>query len=211
MQEKSNIIILGAGGHAKVVLSSILAMGYAIEGLLDDDSRLWNKKILGYPVLGPITQLNGKPGQSAVMGIGDNVIRKKIVLGYPDVNWQTIIHPTVLKDPSAKIGKGTVIFAGVIIQPDVLVGEHCIINTGATIDHDCILEDYAHLGPGVNLAGGVQIGEGSTMGINSSVIPYKNVGAWSTIGGGSIVVNHLPSHIVALGIPAKQKEILPET
>lgn len=196
------IVIIGAGGHAKVVIATALDCGYKIIFVLDDDPLKWGKKIMGFEIKGPIIAYDGYD-YNAVLAIGDNKIRKKLAEKLNKCKWIKLIHPQTYIHPSCSIGKGTVVFAGSILQPDVSLGEHCIVNTGATVDHDCIIEDFVHIAPGVNIAGGVFIGEGSFLGIGSKVIGNKKIGQWSIVGAGGIVTENIPSYVAVKGIPAK--------
>lgn len=202
MINDSGLIIVGAKGHAKVVLSVALSNSEKVAGFLDDDSMLANQSINGYPMLGNTSVMELQQGP-IILGIGSNSVRKK--LAERPLNWKTLIHPTAYVHSSVKIGKGTVVFAGAIIQPDVIIGEHCIINTGATIDHDCVIKDYAHLAPGVHLAGGITVGEGTLLGIGSVVIPNIQIGDWVQIGAGSVVVKSISEKRIVMGVPAKEK------
>lgn len=197
------IIVIGAGGHAKVVISSAIAAGFSIERVLDDAREKWGTEILGCKITGPLSQIDEIGSWGAVVAIGDNYTRKKIVNRYVHLEWKTVIHPGAHIHPSAHVGAGTVVFAGTVIQPDAFIGKHCIVNTGATVDHDCHLGDYVHVSPGVHLAGGVYLAEGSFLGIGSSVITGIEVGGWSTVGAGGVVIKDLPPYVVAIGTPAR--------
>lgn len=205
----SGILIIGAGGHGKVVADILLRQSIPVLGFLDDDPTIWGTSRLGLPVLGAINAfLDYSPG-GLVMGIGSNALRQKIVQRLGSVAqelWHSAIHPKAILAPSAKIGRGAVIAAGAIVNPDAYVGEHVIINTGATVDHDCHIGDFVHIAPGVHLAGGVHVGEGSLVGIGSTVIPNCNIGQWTTIGAGAVVVSDIPSHVLAVGVPARLKD-----
>lgn len=203
--ENKSLLIIGAGGHAKVVLSTALANSENIIGFLDDKTFNLTNQFQGYPLLGHIDALQSQNFPSAVFGIGKNAVRKELVTRYHFFkDWKTLIHPSAYVHPSAKIGPGTVVFAGAIIQPDAEIGAHCIINTGATIDHDCKIADYVHLAPGVHLAGGVKIGEGAFLGIGSVVIQEINIGQWSLIAAGGVVINDIMPNQTVMGVPAKE-------
>jgi sugar O-acyltransferase (sialic acid O-acetyltransferase NeuD family) len=198
------VIVIGAGGHSKVVISTLLELDFNIIGILDDDEKKLGTKFCGVPILGTIELITKGNFPNAILAIGDNKIRKNIYERYSTFSsWISVVHPHSYVHSSVSIGKGTVIFAGAIIQPDVLIGEHVIINTGVSIDHDCKIGDYVHLAPGVKLAGGVSIGEGSFLGINSAVIPGKKIGRWSIVGAGGIVVKDVNDSTTVIGIPAK--------
>ncbi|SRR5579883_677347 len=203
-QSPNQLVIVGAGGHAKVVLSVAVSNMIKVQGYLDDDISLLNKTILGCPVIGNFGLLESQI-QTAVFGLGNNALRRTLAEKYHFIEWKTLIHPSAIVHPSAKIGKGTVVFAGAIIQPNAVIGDHCIINTGATVDHDCVLENFVHIAPGVNLAGGVHLGEGSFLGIGSVVIPEMTIGKWAQVAAGGVVVTPIADKKIVMGVPAKER------
>lgn len=191
--------VLGCGGHARVVIDVIRESGQDISAVYDDDVSKHGRKFAGVSVEGAILRdMNGE----AVVGIGDNEIRKKIVQKV-SCYWQSFVHPTAIVADDVKIGKGSVIMAGAVVQPGSIIGDHVIINTGSTVDHDCKIEDYSHIAPNCSVAGGVEFGEGSFLGIGSSVIQYKTIGKWSVIGAGSVVVSDILPRCTAVGSPAE--------
>jgi len=199
-----NVIILGAGGHAKVVAATAQEAGFTVKAFYDDDPAKKGTIIGGVPVIGGLDSIQTNRSANAIIAIGDNRIRSEVLERFQDIlEWVTLVHPRSFVHYSVELGKGTVVFAGAIIQPDTVIAGHCIINTGATIDHDCKIDDMVHLGPGVNVAGNVHIGEGTLLGIGGRVIPGKNIGRWSIIGAGAAVVNDIPDQVVATGVPAK--------
>lgn len=206
MNENQGTMIIGASGHAKVVLSTVLANGVNVIGFLDDNQVISGTMLSGYPVLGPVEQLVSRKCAAAIMGIGNNATRLSLADRYSAyTKWQTYVHPTAYIHPSVKVGRGTVVLAGAIIQPDVVIGDHCIINTGATIDHDCIIGNFVHLAPGVHLAGAVHVGEGSFMGIGSVTIQEIKIGDWVQVAAGSVVIRNLVSKSKVMGVPATER------
>jgi acetyltransferase EpsM len=197
--------ILGTGGHSRVIIDICkLSKMYDIQ-LFDDNSKNHNTELYGFKIIGGITnQIVG----NSIMAIGSNKVRNHFNEYLTNVIWTTLIHPSAVISENVKIGMGTVIMAGAIIQPGAKIGRHCIINTGACVDHDCIIEDFVHLAPNTALAGGVTVGEGTFVGIGSSVVPYVTIGKWSTIGAGSAVINDIPDNCMAAGVPAVIKKIL---
>ena len=196
------MIVLGAGGHAKVVISTLRAMGHTVEGVFDDSESLIGKEVLGVRILGTSRDAATFQCDGAIIAIGNPRVRKKIAENLP-LHWEVAIHPSATLDASVRIGKGTVVFAGAVIQPDVEIGEHAVVNTCAHLDHDCWMGDYSHLAPGAALAGQVAIGEGTMIGIGASVIQCKSIGSWSMVGAGAAVVQDLPDHVLATGVPAR--------
>lgn len=203
MSDKEPIAVIGAGGHARVVIGTLQAAGLSAGAVFDDDPSTWDTKILGVPVLGAVGRLIEEGYRRAVIAIGDNAARRRLSTQLRDIEWVTVVHPHTWIHPSVPIGEGTVVFAGAVIQPEARIGRHVIINTGATVDHECIIHDYAHVAPGAHLAGRVEIGEGAFIGIGSSVIQCCKVGAWAVIGAGAAVVRDIPDGVTAVGVPAR--------
>lgn len=195
------VVVLGAGGHAKVVIGTLQEAGYTVEAVYDDHTDLLGRMVLGVPVKGRLADV--EPGMQGIVAIGSNRIRQMIVAQLPGVEWMTVIHPKAYVHNSVQIGPGTVVFAGAIIQPDVRLGAHVIVNTGATIDHDCTIDSYAHIAPGVNLAGEVMVGERAFIGIGSTAIPRRRIGARATVGAGSVVIGNISDDSTVAGVPAR--------
>lgn len=193
-------VLIGGGGHAKVVLETSHLLGFSIFGIYDDDLNLRNSLIKGIEVLG---NTNVFKADSAFIAIGDNNIRKKISDKFPEVVWPIIIHPSAIVSKDVYVGEGSVVMAGAIIQPGTRIGKHCIVNTGACIDHDCEIGDFVHVGPNCSLAGGVSLGEGTFIGIGSSIISNKTIGKWTNVGAGSVIITNQPDYCTTVGIPAK--------
>jgi sugar O-acyltransferase (sialic acid O-acetyltransferase NeuD family) len=200
--------VLGAGGHAKVLISALLEAGVKVAGIYDDDPTKRGTEVLRVPVLDAIRELCHTKGGRWVIGVGDNVTRRQIAARFASADWLTVIHSKAYVHHSALLGPGTVVFAGAVIQPGARVGGHSIINTGATVDHDCVVGDFCHVAPGCNLGGAVTLAEGVFMGIGSVAIQNISVGAWTTVGAGAAVVTDLPDHVVAVGVPARVRRKL---
>jgi sugar O-acyltransferase (sialic acid O-acetyltransferase NeuD family) len=200
-----SVIVVGAGGHAKVVVATLREAGFTVAGLFDDDARKLGQRVLDVPVRGVLADLVALKPANLVIAIGNNVVRRQIAGRLGKSNWVTVIHPRACVHKSAKLGPGTVVFAGAVIQPDAQLGAHCIVNTAATIDHDCRLGDFVHVAPGGHLGGNVTVGDGVLLGIGSGAIPGVQIGEWTTVGAGGVVTRDLPSGCVAVGVPAKAR------
>lgn len=197
------LFVLGAGGHAKVVVAALRAGGRVPTGVLDEDPELLGSTVLGIPVTGRFDLLDHMEGVQAVIAIGSNRIRREIAKRYEHITWVVVVHPSAVVHDTVRLGAGTVICAGAVLQPDAVVGEHVILNTGATVDHDCVLGDYVHVAPGVHLAGNVRLDEGTFLGVGASVVPGRRIGAWTTVGAGGVVLYDLPADVTAIGVPAR--------
>ncbi len=204
------ILILGGGGHARVIADAILTRaakheGLDVVGFLDDDPLLLNKHILGKLVLGKLSDLRNNPHDAVVVGIGDNDIRRRLFdeLSRQGENHATVIHPRATVARDVKLGRGTVVFAGVVVNTGSKIGDNVILNTGCTIDHECEIKSHSHICPGAHLGGTVRIGEGAFIGIGSTILHNKSVGDWAVVGGGGVVIRDVPPRTTVVGVPAK--------
>lgn len=199
----NEVSIIGAGGHAKVVISTLQACGCAINAIYDDNPTLWNSSIWNIPIVGG-THLLANEETYAIIAIGDNKTRQKIASCLPHVKWVTAIHPFSMVHSSVSIGEGSVVFAGAVIQTDTIIGKHVIVNTSASIDHDCRIGNFVHIAPGCHLAGNVQVKEGALLGVGTTVIPNVTINQWAIAGAGSNVITSLENNKIYIGNPAKR-------
>ena len=202
VSQSREVIVIGAGGHARVVIATLQEVGHSVVGVYDDDRRLWGSEIGGVPVIGAIKTASGLKDVAAVVAIGDCARRRQLATTL-NLDWLTAVHPRACVHESVETGAGTVVFAGAVIQPNSCIGSHVIVNTGATVDHDCRIGDYSQLGPGVHLAGLVHVGDESSLGTGSSVIPEVRIGSRSTLGAGSVAIRDVADGVVSAGCPAR--------
>lgn len=208
----SALLILGAGGHAKVVAETALASSVASRIAFLDDR--WSgpdqlQNLLGWPVIGPLdkaldpTFLDRFP--AAAVAIGQSRPRLEWIekLQHAGYALPVLIHPAAWLSPSAQVGPASVVFAQASVQAQASIGIGAILNTGCSVDHDVRLADGVHICPGSRLAGGVQVGTRSWLGIGSSVIQQVRIGADVTVGAGAAVVRDLPDGVTAVGVPAR--------
>ena len=205
-----NVVIIGAGGHGKVVLDILRRDPDAsIIGFIDDDKSLHNKAVDGVPVLGTVRSLSVLMSRykldAAVIAVGDNNVRADLFdkLAKFGLKLKRAIHPHALIAHDVDIGEGAVIAAGAVIGIGTRIGHNVIINTGVIIEHDNIIEDYAHISPGVTLAGKVTIGQCAHVGLGVTIVDSLTIGENATIGAGAVVVADIPPNSTAVGIPAK--------
>lgn len=203
--ETTNLIIIGAGGHASVIVDivkSIKNKNINIIGFLDDNESLSN--FCGYKVLGKICDINkfSKDNQF-IIAIGNNNIRKQISQKYNNINYVKLIHDSAVIGSNVTIGEGTVVMPRAVINSNSKIGSHTIINTGSIVEHDNIIGDFVHISPSATLCGGVNIGELSHIGANSTVIQYKKIEENVILGASSTVIEDIKSNCVAVGTPAK--------
>ena len=199
-----DVVIIGAGGHAKVIADIILCSGDNLVGFLDDDVSKQGQTIYkDHKVIGRIEGYSNFRDCSFIIAIGDNKTRAKIAEELK-VDWYTAIHPSAVIADTVKIGVGTVVMAGVVINVDTIIGKHCIINTSATIDHDNIIGDFVHISPGAHLAGTVSIGDYSWIGIGVVVINNINISKDIIVGANSTVLKNIGEFGTYVGVPARK-------
>lgn len=201
---KESIYLVGAGSHAKVVMTTLEACGIGCKGIFDDDESLCGQEIWGIPILGTTYDMPDKEETVAVIGIASNKVRKEIVSRFRNVAWPVIIHPQSAVHSSVRLGQGSSVLAGCVIQADTVVGSHSIISTCTIIDHDCNIGSYCHISMRCCIADGVSIGNGACIGIGSIVIPYVSIGEDALTGAGSTVISNLAPDGVYVGSPARR-------
>jgi sugar O-acyltransferase (sialic acid O-acetyltransferase NeuD family) len=209
--KKKGIVLIGGGGHCKVVIETLRASnGLEIAGIVDAERPI-GEKVEGVPVIGRDSDLPKifRDGISAafiaVGSVGDTKVRRKIAERLTGFSFPTVIHPSAQIASSAKVASGTLVAAGAVIQAGSKIGEHAIINTGAIVDHDCSLGHFVHIAPGAVLSGGVTVGDDTHIGTGSRVIESRKIGRGCLIGAGSVVVDDIPDDSKAFGNPCKVK------
>lgn len=201
-----NIVVIGAGGHAKVVIDILLKDSTKnIVGILDDGfEKLKYRDIFGINILGKVSELKRFPKDySYIIAIGNRDVRDRIVKKYPYLKYINAISPRAYIANGVEIGVGTVISHNAVINPDTKIGNHCIINTGAVVEHDTLVGDLSHIAPGVTICGGVTIGRGCWIGAKSVVIEGKSIGENCMIGAGSVIVRDVEKNSKVYGNPGR--------
>lgn len=202
-------IILGAGGHGRVVLDILLAgKAYKPVGFLDNNPALHGRRIDGLPVLGDLSQLPTlwKSGvRKAIVAIGDNGVRRQMgdAVGRDGFELINAIHPSAGVSSSASIGRGVVVAAGAIVCAHCQIGDYVILNTGCIIDHESMIGTAAHICPGVKLAGHVTVESGAFVGIGATVIQGLRIGFESVVGAGAVVIRDVDPMASVVGVPAR--------
>lgn len=193
------MILIGAGGHAKVICSIIEDLGQNVDIIFDDNQAIF--KLNEYDVSGPY-QPSSFLEKKAIIAIGNNRDRK-LMSNKIKHSFGKLIHPSAIIDKNVELGYGTVVFQGAIIQRDSIIGSHGIINTRSAIDHDCKIGDYVHISPGALLCGSVSIGDGTQIGAGSTIIPGITIGKWCVIGAGAVIIEDIPDYSIVVGVPGR--------
>ena len=205
MIKDRGIIILGAGGHGKSIVSVAMNSSITVSGIFDDDPEWQGKTILGIPVYGPVSESRRFPDAPAVIGIGANDLRRQLAETMETARFSQLICKTAYIAKSAVIRSGTVIFPLAVIGAEVEIGKHAIISAHVTIGHDSIVEDYVHIAPGSQIAGNVQIGQGAMIGIGATVCPGIRIGENAVVAAGAVVVRDVAPGSLVSGVPAKAR------
>lgn len=216
-EHRTDVIIWGAAGHAKVVADILRRNAYRVCGFLDEttpDRR--GECFCGALVLGDANQLQKiyESGvRKAIVAFGDNMRRLAAgeLMERRGFELTTAIHPSAVIALDALIGRGSVIAAGAVVGPEAMIGRCAIINSAATVDHDCTIADGVHIGPGAHIAGHVQVGYCAWIGIGATVIDRKRIGAWSIVGAGAVVIEDVPDRVLIAGVPARVVKTVAET
>lgn len=202
------VIIIGGGGHAKVLLSTLRELDHPVLGFTDPNEEL--ESLQGAARLGGDEAiLNYDPDEIfLVNGVGSTQpgpVRAKIfhhwkAKGY---HFATLIHPDAVVAQEAEIGEGSMILAGAVIQTDVRIGENTIINTRSSVDHDSDIGPHVHIAPGSTLCGAVTVGEGCHIGAGATIIQGITIGAGAMVAAGSVVLREVKPESRVLGNPAR--------
>lgn len=207
---KKKVILIGGGGHCKVVISILKKLNnFEIVGIVDNyksESLISRMKVIGAD--NDLKDIYKSGIHDALITVGstkDNTKRYRLFnmakeIGY---NFPVIISPEAIVDESVKIDEGTIIMPGSIINIDSSIGKNCIINTGTIIEHDCKIGNHCHVASGVHVSGSVEVGELSFIGIGATIIQRIKIGKNVTIGAGSVVIKDIPDDVTIVGNPAK--------
>jgi UDP-perosamine 4-acetyltransferase len=204
-----DVVILGAGGHGKVVLDILRAAGqHNVVGFLDANRSLAGSTLCDVPVLGGMNLLpklrQQKRIAAAIVAIGDNRARRSCasVCHEHGVELINAIHPSATVSRTAALGSNVVVAASATICVDARIEDSSIINTGAIVDHETVVGEAAHIAPGAVIAGRVTIGAAAFIGLGAKVIQCLSIGEESIIGAGAVVISDIPARVTAVGIPA---------
>lgn len=209
---KPACLLIGGGGHAKVVIDAIRLAGKADRlAVLAPDPTLAGRTVLGVPVLGGDDKVVDAKAEGfdhfivAVGSLSDNGLRRRLF--EQALAWGlaplTVIHPAAVVAASAVLGGGTVVLAGAVVNPEAHLGLNVIVNTGAIVEHDCRVGDHAHVATGARLLGGVTVGDLTLVGGGAVVRQGLAIGAAALIGAGAVVVKDVPAGIRVAGVPAR--------
>lgn len=204
-----DLIVVGGGEHARVVIDVAQAQGWRVLGYLDHQAQPETTQRTGVPWLGPDAALPAHFRDDArvqfTCGIGGQpAVRRRVVatLNLPVERWAIIIHPSAVVSPQATLALGCQVLARAVVQTGAVLGAHTVVNSSAIVEHDVHVGDFAHLAPGAVTGGGVTIGEGVLIGLGARVRDHLQVGARAVVGVGAVVITDVPADTTVAGVPA---------
>ncbi|MEN6414617.1 MAG: acetyltransferase [Veillonellales bacterium] len=203
----AGLLIIGAGGHGKVVADTALSMDKWDKIAFLDDRYPEITSVLNFPILGKVDEYLPfhSSYQDVVVAVGDNKLRVELIRRFIDCRFRLplIIHPQAFVSRFSDIGHGSVVFAQAAINAGTVVGIGSIINTGATVDHECLLGCGVHVSPGVHIAGQVKIGDYTWLGIGSTIIQQRSLGRNVIVGAGAVIIQDVPNDVTTVGVPGR--------
>ncbi len=208
------LYVIGAGGFGRETawLAQRInekSLEWDICGFIDDDPRVQNKEIDGYPVLGGCDYLGDLEEEFwVVAAIGNSKVRKRVIdkiSAIKNIRYATLIDPAVIRSDLVEIGEGCIICAGTILTVDIRIGRHTIINLDCTIGHDAVLGDFTTLYPGVHVSGAVETEGESEFGTGAQIIQGIHIHKETIIGAGSVVIRDITEPGTYVGVPARKK------
>ena len=199
------IHLIGAGGHAKVVLDALLAGGFDPSDIRirDGRSEMQGRDLLGVIIDTPDVD-ERLAGHEIHVAIGDAATRAKLLscAVLTGARALSVIHPSAQVSPFAHVSDGTFVAALSVVGPSARLGHGVIVNHGAVVDHDCVVGDYCHVAPNASLGGGVTVGDQVLIGAGAAVLPGVTIGAGAIIGAGAVVTRDIGPNEIWTGVPA---------
>ncbi|UCE59615.1 MAG: acetyltransferase [Phycisphaerales bacterium] len=204
-------VILGCGGHGRVVLDCLVNAGkVSVVGFVDSNRKFTGRRIDGVEVLGhpeDLPDIKRKLGVDvAIVAIGDNGVRRAFadrldVLGFELIN---AIHPSANLARNVTLGANILIAAGALVSAHCQIGDSVILNTGCIVDHESLIGTATHICPGARLAGRVTVESGAFVGIGATIIQSVRVGYEAIVGAGAVVTDDVPPMSTVVGVPARE-------
>jgi UDP-perosamine 4-acetyltransferase len=191
------LILLGGGGHARVLLATIARLGGSVTATLTEGVD----EMLAHHHPRSVLLVNG------IGSLGPGSRRRQIFsdLRAKGYDFASLVDPHAVVAPDVELGEGAQIMAGAVIQPGCAIGANAIVNTRAAVDHDCRLGDHVHVAPGVTLSGGVTVEADSHIGTGATIIQGIRIGAGAMVAAGAVVVKDVAPGITVMGVPAKEQ------
>jgi sugar O-acyltransferase (sialic acid O-acetyltransferase NeuD family) len=207
---KTDVIIVGAGGHAAVLADALLLTGRRILGFVDSDASRWGQSLCGLSVIGGDEVLASYDPATVHLanGIGGakgEGLRARVQQRLEALGWQftTVRHPSAAISPLAQLGPSVQLMAQSVVQPGAQLGAGCIVNSAAVVEHDTLVGDFVHVACNATLCGGVEVGAGSHIGAAAVVLQGVRLGQATVVGAGAVVLEDFEGGGTLVGVPAR--------
>ena len=204
------LLILGGGGHARVLINTLQQSGYSILGITDPDVKKHGSSLEGIAIIGDDSKLSCFSVEEILLVNAIGSVRGTHDRGSLFMNFRQkgfvfaqVIHPAAVVSPGVVLGEGVQVMAGAVIQPGCYIGDNSLINTKVSVDHDCRIGMHVHLAPGVTISGEVTIDDNVHLGCGATVIQGIRLGEGSIIGAGAVVLEDVEPQVTAVGLPAR--------
>ena len=205
------VLVIGGGGHARVLIEALLASSAVIAGVVDSDPALAMSRVLGVPVIGGDEVVGEFPPSEILLvnGLGSTGLpatRRRVFDEFRGrgSRFASVLHPSAVVASDVVLHEGAQVMAGVVIQPGASIGLNSIVNTRASVDHDCIISAHVHVAPGVTMSGGVRGGEGTHIGTAAAVIQGISIGCGCLVAAGAVVTRDIADGTKVRGVPARE-------
>jgi sugar O-acyltransferase (sialic acid O-acetyltransferase NeuD family) len=208
------IVLLGAGGHAKVVIDAVrtgMRVGLAsdtVVACLDDDTSKHGTEVLGVPIVGPLSSAGRVDADGVFVAIGSagdarhraRVFDAAMASG---LDLATVMHPAAMVSVEAEVAAGSAVLAGAVVQAGAHIGLNAIVNTGAIVEHDTRIGAHTHVSPRAVVLGNADVGEACHIGAGAVVLQGVRIGDGAVVGAGSVVRGDVPPRSVVVGLPGR--------
>lgn len=205
------VIVIGAGGHAGVVVDLLLRLERHVVAMLDPDTQWHGRAVMGIPVVGGDSELTRWSPTEVELALGVGSVRPTTLrealfsaMRAQGYSFTTLVHPWTAIGLGVTLGEGVQVMAGAVLQTGASIADNTIINTHASVDHECRIGSHVHIAPGATLSGGVHVGDGAHIGAGAVVLQGLTVGAGSLVGAGALVNRDVPPYTTVYGVPARE-------
>lgn len=209
----SRFILLGAGGHGRVLLETLIASGLGdrILGVVDADPEAADWLPEGIPFLGGDAILDAHPSERVelVNGMGsvDRIERRMALFDVcrdRGFFFATVLHPSAIVAGRVTFWQGVQVMAGAVVQTGCVVGDNVLINTRAVVEHDCHVGPHCHIASGAVLCGEVRVDQRVHVGAGATIIQGVHIGTGAIIGAGALVRQDVSAGVTVVGVPARE-------
>jgi sugar O-acyltransferase (sialic acid O-acetyltransferase NeuD family) len=206
-----SLLMIGSGGHARVLLEVLEEAGHQLNGVVGEYSPA-SKLPDRYTFVPDLTVLTefSKEDYLLINGVGsssdlskrDSLFREFKAAGF---NFLQLQAQTAHISESATLFEGVQVMHQAVVHSEAVIEDNVIINTGAIVEHHCVVAESAHIAVGAVLCGNVEIGALTHVGANATILQGVRVGSNCIIGAGAVVLHDVPDNSIAVGVPAVVK------